>query len=67
MGVPSGSRRRKQLPSPGDGELLVRHFIRADVFTSMDEALDCTFRKPRQSIDQNGPSLFDDWEKSRST
>ncbi|MCJ8520722.1 hypothetical protein ABID21_003942 [Pseudorhizobium tarimense] len=50
-----------------NGERLVRHFIRADVFTSMDEALDCTFRKARQIIDQNGPSLFADGEKSRST
>ena len=49
-----------------DGEVLVRNFIRADVFTSMDEALDCTFRKARQIIDQNGPSLFADGEKSRS-
>jgi len=48
------------------GEVLVRHFIRADVFTSMDEALDCTFRKAGQIIDQNGPSLFSDGEKSRS-
>ena len=50
-----------------DGEVLVRHFIRADVFTSMDEALDCTFRKAGQIIDQNGPTLFSDGEKSRST
>ncbi|WP_029620182.1 HlyU family transcriptional regulator [Pseudorhizobium marinum] len=48
------------------GEVLVRNFIRADVFTSMDEAVDCTFRKARQIIDQNGPSLFADGEKSRS-
>lgn len=48
------------------GEVLVRSFIRADVFTSMDEAVDCTFRKARQIIDQNGPSLFSDGEKSRS-
>lgn len=49
-----------------DGEVLVRHFIRADLFTSMDEAVDCTFRKARQIIDQNGPSLFADGEKSRA-
>lgn len=50
-----------------EGEVLVRHFIRADVFTSMDEALDCTYRKARQIIDQNGASLFSDREKTRST
>ena len=49
-----------------DGEVLVRHFIRADVFTSNDEAIECTFRKARQIIDQNGASLFSDGEKSRS-
>ncbi|QLF70263.1 transcriptional activator HlyU [Peteryoungia desertarenae] len=48
-----------------DGEVLERNFIRADVFTSLDDALDCTFRKARQIIDQNGPSLFGDGEKSR--
>ncbi len=48
------------------GEIFVRHFIRADVFTSIDEAMDCTFRKARQIIDQNGTSLFSDGEKSRS-
>ena len=50
-----------------DGEIFVRHFIRADVFTSMDDALECTFRKARQIIDQNGAALFADGEKSRST
>lgn len=50
-----------------DGELLVRNFVRADVFTSMDDALECTFRKARQIIDQNGAALFSDGEKSRST
>ncbi len=49
-----------------EGETLVRNFIRADVFTSLDDALDCTYRKARQIIDQNGPSLFADGEKSRS-
>nr|CAD6416677.1 transcriptional activator HlyU [Rhizobium sp. Q54] len=48
------------------GEVFVRNFIRADVFTSMEEAVDCTFRKARQIIDQNGPSLFSDGEKSRN-
>jgi len=49
-----------------NGETLVRTFIRADVFSSIDDALDGTFRKARQIIDQNGPSLFADGEPSRS-
>lgn len=48
-----------------DGETLERSFIRADIFTSLDDALECTFRKARQIIDQNGASLFSDGEKSR--
>lgn len=47
-------------------ETLERVFIRADVFSSADDALDCTFRKARQIIDQNGTSLFSDGVKSRS-
>ncbi|MGV8937141.1 MAG: HlyU family transcriptional regulator [Allorhizobium sp.] len=46
-------------------DLLTRNFIRADVFTSTDDALECTFRKARQIIDQNGPSLFSDGAKTR--
>ncbi|NKN36650.1 transcriptional activator HlyU [Agrobacterium sp. a22-2] len=49
-----------------DGETLERVFIRADVFSSADDALDGTFRKARQIIDQNGASLFSDGAKSRS-
>lgn len=49
-----------------DGETLQRLFIRADVFTSLDDALECTFRKGRQIIDQNGAALFADREKSRA-
>ncbi|CDZ37792.1 Hypothetical protein NGAL_HAMBI1145_40460 [Neorhizobium galegae bv. officinalis] len=49
-----------------DGETLVRNFVRADVFTSMDDAVEYTVRKAQQIIDQNGPSLFSDGEKSRS-
>lgn len=47
-------------------ETLERVFIRADVFSSADDAFDCTFRKARQIIDQNGASLFSDGVKSRS-
>jgi hypothetical protein len=49
-----------------DGQVLVRSFVRADMFTSMDDAMDCTFRKARQIIDQNGASLFSDGAASRS-
>lgn len=48
-----------------EGRLLQRKFIRADVFTSLDDALDCTFRKAQQIIDQNGPALFGDGEETR--
>jgi hypothetical protein len=48
-----------------DGRVLERSFIRADVFTSLDDALDCTFRKAQQIIDQNGASLFADGEDRR--
>jgi hypothetical protein len=49
-----------------DGRLLERSFIRADVFSSRDDAIDGTFRKARQIIDQNGPSLFGDGAEKRS-
>jgi hypothetical protein len=48
-----------------NGETLVRNFIRADVFTSVDDAVETTFRKAQQIIDQHGTSLFGDGEKSR--
>lgn len=48
-----------------NGETLTRNFIRADVFTSSDDAVECTVRKARQIIDQNGASLFSDGEKIR--
>jgi hypothetical protein len=48
-----------------DGRALERKFIRADVFTSLDDALDCAFRKAQQIIDQNGPALFGDGEDTR--
>ena len=47
------------------GEVLVRNFIRADVFSSSDDAIECTVRKAQQIIDQHGPSLFGDGEKER--
>jgi hypothetical protein len=50
-----------------NGETLIRTFIRADLFTSKDDAIECTVRKAQLIIDQNGPSLFADGEKTRST
>jgi hypothetical protein len=49
-----------------DGAILVRTFIRADVYASLDDALEGTFRKARQIIDQNGPSLFSDGAPTRN-
>lgn len=50
-----------------DGDVvLVRSFIRADLFTSRDDAVATAFRKARQIVDQNGPLLFSDGEQSRS-
>jgi hypothetical protein len=46
-------------------EVLVRNFIRADMFSSTDDAVECTVRKAQQIIDQNGPSLFNDGAKLR--
>ncbi|MGO8180190.1 HlyU family transcriptional regulator [Rhizobium leguminosarum] len=46
-------------------EVLVRNFIRADLFSSSDDALECTVRKAQQIIDQHGSSLFGDGEKLR--
>jgi hypothetical protein len=47
------------------GEMLVRNFIRADVFSSVDDAIETTFRKAQQIIDQHGTGLFGDGEKVR--
>lgn len=49
-----------------DGQTMVRTFLRADMFTSLDDARECTFRKGQQIIDQNGASLFSDGAVSRS-
>lgn len=45
--------------------LLLRSFIRADLFSSHDDAIDASLRKARQIIDQTGPSLFNDGAASR--
>ncbi len=39
-------------------EVLVHEFVRADMFSSLDDAVECTVRKAQLIIDQNGPSLF---------
>jgi hypothetical protein len=49
-----------------NGETLVRHVIRADMFSSMEDAVTFTVRKAEQIIDQNGSSLFSDGQSSRS-
>ncbi|MDR6758952.1 hypothetical protein J2Y48_004262 [Mycoplana sp. BE70] len=50
-----------------DGDvLLVRTFIRADMFTSRDDTVAAAFRKARQIADQNGTSLFADGAQSRA-
>jgi len=49
-----------------DGErVLIRSFIRADLFSSRDDTVAAIFRKARQIIDQTGPSLFADGAESR--
>ncbi|MFC3072642.1 HlyU family transcriptional regulator [Shinella pollutisoli] len=49
-----------------DGErVLSRSFIRADLFSSRDDAVATAFRKARQIVDQTGPSLFADGAESR--
>jgi hypothetical protein len=48
------------------GQTLVRTFVRADMFSSMDDAVTFTVRKAEQIIDQNGPLLFSDGAPSRT-
>ena len=49
-----------------DGErILVRSFIRADLFSSRDDTVASTFRKAKQIADQHGASLFSDGAESR--
>ena len=45
--------------------MLVRSFIRADLFSSREDTVAATFRKARQIADQNGASLFSDGAESR--
>jgi hypothetical protein len=45
--------------------LMVRRFIRADLFSSQDDAIETTFRKAKQIIDQHGAGLFGDGSPDR--
>ncbi|HHZ10753.1 MAG TPA: transcriptional activator HlyU [Rhizobiales bacterium] len=54
-----------RIESEGTEGLLVRRFIRADLFSSQDDAIDTTFRKAKQIIDQQGASLFGDGAPDR--
>ncbi len=41
-----------------DGALKSHRFVRADRFASRDDAIELTFSKARQIIDQQGDALF---------
>lgn len=43
-----------------DGSTLVREFVRADLFTSEEDAVEVAFRKAEQIIAQSGKMLFAD-------
>ena len=47
------------------GQKMVRTFVRADLFASEDDTVETTFRKAKQIIDQNGPTLFGDGAAER--
>ncbi|MEM7426006.1 MAG: HlyU family transcriptional regulator [Pseudomonadota bacterium] len=49
----------------GDGEeQMERKFLRADLFSSQDEAIEFAIRKGKQIIDEQGARLFADNEKT---
>ncbi|APG91067.1 HlyU family transcriptional regulator [Sinorhizobium americanum] len=48
------------------GGTKVRHFIRADLFTSEQDAIDSALRKGRQIVDEQRAALFADEAQSRS-
>jgi hypothetical protein len=48
------------------GEKLVRTFVRADMFSNMEDAVTYTVRKAEQIIDQNGAALFADGAPTRN-
>lgn len=43
-------------------ETLVKEFVRADMFSSLEDAVDFTVRKGQLIIDQSGASLFSEKE-----
>ncbi|AFL52253.1 hypothetical protein ABIE78_001876 [Sinorhizobium fredii] len=49
-----------------DGATKVRNFIRADLFTSEQDAIDSALRKGRQIVDEQRSALFSDDAPSRS-
>ena len=54
-----------RIESDSPNGLLVRRFIRADIFSSQDDAIETTFRKAKQIIDQHGSGLFGDGSPDR--
>ncbi|MCO6185881.1 HlyU family transcriptional regulator [Rhizobium sp. L1K21] len=55
-----------RIEKEAEGKVMVRSFIRADVFNSPDEAVEFTFRKAEQIIQQNGSTLFQDGAEARN-
>lgn len=53
-----------RIEKDADGEILTRSFVRADIFTTESDAVEFTFRKAEQIIQQNRASLFADGAKS---
>ncbi|AUX76348.1 HlyU family transcriptional regulator [Sinorhizobium fredii] len=49
-----------------EGGTKVRNFIRADLFTSEQDAIDSALRKGRQIVDEQRAALFADEAQSRS-
>ena len=55
-----GSWRTAGVISKQDGDDTLEHtFIRADVFTSKDEAEACATRKGKQIVDERGDAIFE--------
>jgi len=55
-----------RIEKDADGEVLVRSFIRADVFTNEADAEEYTFRKAEQIIEQSRSTLFTDGKPTGS-
>lgn len=49
-----------------DGATKVRNFIRADLFSSEQDAIDSALRKGRQIVDEQRAALFSDDAQTRS-